>query len=41
MKPDHLEWLPMIWSRLSQAADEVLFQSQTLAPAAGPRELEC
>jgi hypothetical protein len=36
MKPDHLEWLPMIWSRLSQAADEVLFQSQTLAPAAGP-----
>jgi hypothetical protein len=36
MKPDHLEWLPMIWSRLSQAADEVLFQSQTLAPAVGP-----
>ncbi len=36
MKPDHLEWLPMIWSRLRQAADEVLFQSQTLAPAAGP-----
>ncbi len=29
MKPDHLDWLPMIWSRLSQAAGEVLSQSHT------------
>jgi len=29
MKPDHLDWLPMIWSKLSHVSDEVLAQSQT------------
>lgn len=28
MKPSHLDWLPMIWSKLSHVADEVLAQSQ-------------
>ena len=29
MKPDHLDWLPVIWSKLSHATDEVLAQSRT------------
>ena len=26
MKPEHLQWLEAIWSRLSQVTDEVLAQ---------------
>jgi tyrosine decarboxylase/aspartate 1-decarboxylase len=29
MKPEHLAWLPMIWSKLSHAIDEALAQSRT------------
>jgi hypothetical protein len=29
MKPEHLDWLPMIWSKLSHATDEVLAQPRT------------
>jgi hypothetical protein len=37
MKPDHLDWLPVIWSKLSHATDQVLAQSGTQDSAAGPR----
>ena len=37
MKPDHLEWLPMIWSKLSHVTDEVLSQSRTKDSAVLPR----
>jgi hypothetical protein len=37
MKPDHLDWLPVIWSKLSHATDEVLAQSRTPDSAVTPR----
>ncbi len=38
MKPEHLEWLEAIWSRLSQVTDEVLAQPPAERMAAtGPR----
>jgi hypothetical protein len=37
MKPEHLEWLPVIWSKLSRATDGVLSQSSTQDSAATPR----
>jgi tyrosine decarboxylase / aspartate 1-decarboxylase len=38
MKPEHLDWLEEIWSRLSRAMDQVLASPPTnLAPATGPR----
>jgi glutamate/tyrosine decarboxylase-like PLP-dependent enzyme len=36
MKPGHLDWLPMIWSKLSHATDEVLSQSPTQDRAPNP-----
>jgi glutamate/tyrosine decarboxylase-like PLP-dependent enzyme len=38
MKPGHLDWLPTIWSKLSQATDEVLSQSPTHDRAPNPIE---
>jgi hypothetical protein len=37
MKPDHLDWLPMIWSKLSHATDAVVSQSSTWDSAATAR----
>jgi tyrosine decarboxylase / aspartate 1-decarboxylase len=37
MKPDHLDWLPAIWSKLSDAADQVLGRSRTADNAVTPR----
>ena len=38
MKPEHLDWLEEIWSRLSRAMDQVLASPPTnLAPAAAPQ----
>jgi hypothetical protein len=37
MKPDHLEWVPAIWSKLSHATDEVLAQFGTQDSAVTPR----
>jgi glutamate/tyrosine decarboxylase-like PLP-dependent enzyme len=36
MKPDHLEWLPTIWSKLSHATDEMLAQYRTQDGAVTP-----
>jgi tyrosine decarboxylase/aspartate 1-decarboxylase len=37
MKPEHLNWLQEIWSRLSRVTDQVLAQSPTEDSAATPR----
>ena len=37
MKPEHLDWLPMIWSKLGHATDEVLAQSRTPNSPVAPR----